>query len=188
MICKLQNSAWKPPKTRVLSDFAISLLAKVTYDISHIYDIGNCFFLSLMHRLVWLGDCRAIVGVTTNQLGWEPSQIHVLRKCVICVQSHLYLVLMHKALWEVPLLKFKRLKVIILCTFKRQKSALGQYREFANLATFLMLDFFKRVNGNIAWKGRFQVNSTPKWSQKPWIQSRPTRSTQPCPVKGLQII
>ena len=100
MICKLQNSAWKPPKTRVLSDFAISLLVKVTYDISHIYDIGNCFFLSLMHRLVWLGDCRAIVGVTTNQLGWEPSQIHVLRKCVICVHSHLYLVLILKALWE----------------------------------------------------------------------------------------
>ena len=153
------------------------------------------FFLSLMHRLVWLGDCRAIVGVTTNQLGWEPSQIHVLRKCVICVHSHLYLVLnvdtqsaLRSVVPKVPLLKFRRLKVIILCTFTRQKSALGQYREFANLATFLMLDFFKRVNGNIAWKGRFQVNSTPKWFQKPWIQSRPTRSTQPCPVKGLQNI
>ena len=160
MICKLQNSAWKPPKTRVLSGFAISLLVKVTYDISHIYDIGNCFFLSLMHRLVWLGDCRAIVGVTTNQLGWEPSQIHVLRKCVICVHSHLYLVLnvdtqsaLRSVVQKFPLLNvLKGQNVIDFAYFYETKISAGPILRMCKLGNISDVGIFETRE----WKHRLK--------------------------------
>ena len=83
----------------------------------------------------------------------------------------------------------KRLKFYWFCVLLWDKSQCWANSE--NVQTwqhFWCWDFFKWVNRKIAWKGSFQVNSTPRWSQKPWIQSRPTRSTQPCPVLRLQNI